>query len=82
MSLKCDVGSGRLELDQHELAMNLSDHAIEEVRAKFPPTMQLRAKFCEPKLDHFVTVHMPRLSFLDDDSSGGGDLYVNQTLMC
>lgn len=79
MSLNCSAATGKLELDQRQLAMNLSDHVVQEVRVKFPPAMKLSLAFCEPvKAEFVVTVHMPRVSF---DEEPGQSVYVNQSVM-
>ena len=45
MSLNCNPTSASLELDQRQLAMNLSDHVVQEVRVKFPQAMKLHLTF-------------------------------------
>lgn len=79
MSLNCNPTTASLELDQRQLAMNLSDHVVQEVRVKFPPAMKLHLTFCEPvKAEFAVTVHMPRVSFEDEP---GQFWPVNQSVM-
>lgn len=73
--LTYDYGDERIEIDQAELAVALTDFSVEETRRRCPDVMKMR--LYDDEQDFIVTVQMPRITFEEHTP-----IYLRQHIMC
>ena len=74
--LTYDYSEEKIEIDQAELAVALSEHTVEEFRRRCPDLMKMRLHDDENN-NFIVSVHMPRITF-----ETHAPVYLRQHVMC